>query len=132
MLYSTILRRNIVPKINRTVPPLKDPLSISSRVKRVRLRKVKRAKVSQLLSQFTVLWVNRLGVPFNTTGFFLRVFRGGFLIAVVPFDSFGTAVVPNFFTPISTNLVIQTVSSLGFVFRQRRVPAGVSSFVVIG
>jgi hypothetical protein len=67
-----------------------------------------------------------------TTGFFLRVFSGGFLVAVVPFDSFGTAVVSNLFTPIPSNLIIQTVSSSGIAFRQRRVPAGVSWFAVIG
>lgn len=121
-----------MPKVKTNAPPLKDPLFKTSRVKRVRLNKSKRAKVSQLLSRFTVLWVNTLGVPFNTTGFFLRVFRRGVLIAVVPFDSFGTAVVPNLFTPITSSLTIQTVSSTGIVFRQRRVPAGVSSFAVIG
>jgi hypothetical protein len=59
-----------MPKMKRNAPPLKDPLFKSTWVKRVRLSKVKRVKVSQLLSRFTVLWVNRFGVPFIQQAFF--------------------------------------------------------------
>lgn len=90
-------------------------------------------KPTQRLTRFTVLWVNNAGVPFNTTGFTCQARTlGGALISTVRFDSFGTAVFNNIFTPTNRTIVIRTFNRFGVLFRTRTVPARVSAYAIIG
>ncbi|OCT16228.1 hypothetical protein A8709_01960 [Paenibacillus pectinilyticus] len=93
----------------------------------------KSIKPTQRLSRFTVLWVNNAGVPFNTTGFVCEARTlGGIFIAAVRFDSFGTAVFNNIFTPTNRTLIIRTFNANGVLFRTRTVPARVAAYAIIG
>lgn len=88
---------------------------------------------SPRLSVFTVIWVNRSGVPFNTTGFFAVAFTtSGRRVATATFDSFGVAQFLSIPTRTSIRLVIRLFNRNGVLFRTRQVPAGVEAFAVIG
>lgn len=115
-----------------TIRRAKPPKGNSVQGQRViRAARPKGTTPGQLLSNFTVVWVDRNGVPFDTTGFFLRVFRNGRRIGTFPFDRNGVAIT-NIDALTRTRLTIRTFNSRGVLFRTRTVPAGVEVFAIIG
>jgi hypothetical protein len=81
----------------------------------------------------TVIWVNRFGVPFNTTGFFAVLFtNAGRRVATATFDSFGVVQFSSVPARTVIPFVIRTFNRNGVLFRTRRIPAGVEAFSIIG
>lgn len=115
----------------RTIPTRKDLGQRGKAFARVPLNK--KVGPKQLLARFTVLWVNRAGVPFVTTGFTCRASStGGTLLATTNFDAFGTAVFNTIGTPTIRTLVLRTFDADGNLFRTRTVRSGVSAYAIIG
>ncbi|MBW7476779.1 hypothetical protein K0T92_18835 [Paenibacillus oenotherae] len=85
-----------------------------------------------ILNRLTVLWVQRNGVPFNTTGFFALLIRNGLVVSSASFDRFGVVRFNNIGTPTNVSYTIRTFSSSGVLFRSRTIPAGVEAFAIIG
>jgi hypothetical protein len=115
----------------RVRPPLKDSLGkgkIRRRVKPI----AKSAQTGPTFSRLTVLWVQGNGVPFDTTGFFARLYSGGTLVQTAAFDRFGVVRFSNVRTLTDRNFVIRLFSATGVQFRERSIPAGVEAFAVIG
>ncbi|MNI16733.1 hypothetical protein D3C73_700780 [compost metagenome] len=99
---------------------------IMSRLKRKR-------KPKQILFNFTVLWVNNNGDPFNTSGFTATARTlDGVLLDSANFDAFGTVVFNNISTPTQQSIRIQTFNANGVLFRTRVAAPGNSSWVIIG
>ena len=85
-----------------------------------------------ILSRLTVVWVQTNGVPFNTTGFFARLFRGNQLVSIASFDRFGVVRFNNIRTLTNSRYTIQAIRNDGVLFRTRVIPAGVETFAIIG
>ncbi|REE92816.1 hypothetical protein A8990_103114 [Paenibacillus taihuensis] len=83
-------------------------------------------------NRLTVVWVNRNGVPFDTTGFFARLFRNGVLVSTASFDSFGVVRFNNIGTPTNVSYTIRTFNANGVLFRTRTIPRGVAAYAIIG
>ncbi|SEO15392.1 hypothetical protein [Paenibacillus sp. OV219] len=83
-------------------------------------------------NRLTVVWVNQNGVPFNTTGFFARLFRNGQLVSTASFDSFGVVRFNNIGTLTNVSYNIRTFNANGVQFRSRNIPAGVQTYAIIG
>lgn len=83
-------------------------------------------------NRLTVVWVNQNGVPFDTTGFFARLFRNGQLVATASFDSFGVVRFNNISTLTNVSYNIRTFNANGIQFRSRNIPARVQTFAIIG
>lgn len=89
---------------------------------------VRQAPIFPLL---TVVWVQINGVPFNTTGFFARLSRGGVLVDTARFDRNGV-VRFNVATLTRVTFTLRVFSASGILFRTRIIPAGVETFAIIG
>ncbi|MDU0201412.1 MULTISPECIES: hypothetical protein [Paenibacillus] len=112
---------------------IRPPQTLKGNYKKVPLTRFRSVKPTQTLTRFTVIWANNNGVPFNTTGFFAVLRRtNGTFVQAVNFDRFGTAVFFAVRTPTNRPFILRTFRNDGTLFRVRFVPAGVSSFVVIG
>ncbi|MFC5652823.1 hypothetical protein ACFPYJ_27720 [Paenibacillus solisilvae] len=85
-----------------------------------------------IFNRLTVVWVQQNGVPFNTTGFFARLFRGNQLVSTATFDRFGVVRFNNIGTLTNAAFTIQAIRNDGVLFRTRRIPAGVETFAIIG
>ncbi|REE91589.1 hypothetical protein A8990_10497 [Paenibacillus taihuensis] len=83
-------------------------------------------------NRLTVLWVNIDGVPFNTTGFFARLFRNGQLVATASFDRYGVVRFNNINTLTNFSYNIRTYDANGLEYRSRNIPAGVQTYAIIG
>ncbi|MBD0383689.1 hypothetical protein [Paenibacillus sedimenti] len=118
--------------VKRALPPRKD----NGQRGRVFIRRAplnRKLRPKQLLSRFTVLWVNTAGVPFSTAGFTCRASStGGTLLATANFDNFGTAIFNTIPTPTARTLVIRTFDADDNLFRTRTVRSGISAFAIIG
>ncbi|PPQ48622.1 hypothetical protein C5G87_11110 [Paenibacillus peoriae] len=112
---------------------IRPPQTLKSTGRKVPVTRYRNVSPTQTLRRFTVIWANNDGVPFNTTGFFaiLRRLDGSFVQAA-GFDGFGTARFSRVRTPTNQPYILRTFRDDGVLFRVRSVPAGVSSFVVIG
>ncbi|MGM1022584.1 MAG: hypothetical protein ACQEXV_19180 [Bacillota bacterium] len=112
---------------------IRPPQTLKSTGRKVPVTKYRNVSPTQTLRRFTVIWARNDGVPFITTGFFavLRRTNGSFVQAV-NFDGFGTARFSRVRTPTNQPYILRTFRDDGTLFRVRSVPAGVSSFVVIG
>ena len=110
-------------------PPRRD--SKKSRIVRVAPRNVGPI-TGPILSRLTVVWVQFNGVPFNTTGFFARLTRGGVLVSTASFDSFGVVRFNNIATPTNVSYTLRVFSARGVLFRTRTLPAGIEAFAIIG
>ncbi len=87
---------------------------------------------SQTFKRFTVVWVQINGVPFDTTGFVARLFRGGRLVASAEFDRFGAVRFNQIRTLTRVAYTLRVMNRNGVLFRTRTIPAGVQTFAVIG
>ncbi|BBH21795.1 hypothetical protein Back11_31400 [Paenibacillus baekrokdamisoli] len=100
------------------------------------IRKTRARGLSQstgtTFNRLTVVWVAQNGVPFNTTGFFARLFRGNQLISTAFFDRFGVVRFNNVRTLTNATFTIQVIRNDGVLFRTRTIPAGVQTFAIIG
>lgn len=85
-----------------------------------------------IFNRLTVVWVQRNGVPFNTTGFFALLIRNGRVVSTSSFDRFGVVRFNNIGTLTNVSYTIRTFSSSGVLFRSRTIPAGVETFAIIG
>ncbi|TFE25770.1 hypothetical protein [Cohnella luojiensis] len=83
-------------------------------------------------NRLTVVWVQNNGVPFNTTGFFARLSRGGILVSTANFDRFGVVRFNNVGTLTNVSFTLRLFNRNGVLFRTRFIPAGVETFAVIG
>ena len=83
-------------------------------------------------NRLTVVWVQSNGVPFDTTGFFARLFRGNTLVQTAAFDRFGVVRFSRVSTLTNVSYTIRVIDSSGVTFRSRNIPAGVETFAVIG
>ncbi|KQN96147.1 hypothetical protein [Paenibacillus sp. Leaf72] len=83
-------------------------------------------------NRLTVVWVTTSGVPFNTTGFFARLFRGNTVVAIAAFDRFGVVRFNQIETLTNVSYTIRLFNSNGVLFRTAFIPAGVQTFAVIG
>ncbi|MDP1512203.1 hypothetical protein L8C07_17220 [Paenibacillus sp. CMAA1739] len=112
---------------------IRPPKTLKSTGRKVPITRYRNVSPTQTLTRFTVIWANNDGVPFNTTGFFATLRRlDGTFVQAAGFDSFGTARFSRVRTPTNQAYVLRTFRDDGTLFRVRSVPAGVSSFVVIG
>ncbi|WP_338552958.1 hypothetical protein [Paenibacillus sp. KS-LC4] len=115
----------------KMIPPFLGPKG-SGKV----ISKVKRTKNFKsggpTFNRLTVVWVTNNGVPFNTTGFFARLFRGDNVVAVASFDRFGVVRFNQIQTLTSVSYTIRLYNSNGVLFRTAFIPAGVQTFAVIG
>lgn len=113
----------------RVKPPIKGPRGAS----KVLTKTIKAGKLQSgpTFDRLTVLWVDRNGIPFDTTGFNAALYRGNVLVQTARFDRFGVV----FFSKISTlttasyTLQVYTPSR---VYRTKTIPAGIEAFAVIG
>jgi hypothetical protein len=109
------------------------PKLYASTGKKIKLPKRAGASVlGPILSRLTVTWVQRNGVPFNTTGFAARLSRGGSIIQTTTFDRFGVVRFSRVGTLTNVSYTIRIFSPSGVLFRTRTIPAGVETFAVIG
>ncbi|UHA74751.1 hypothetical protein [Paenibacillus sp. 481] len=112
-------------------PPRKDPAGKST-FARKSIAPSRITPIGPIFSRLTVVWVNRNGVPFNTTGFFALAFVGNTLISTAFFDNFGVVRFNNINTLTNVPITIRTFNAAGFLFRTRHIPAGVETFAIIG
>ncbi|MBD2844897.1 hypothetical protein IDH44_06830 [Paenibacillus sp. IB182496] len=112
-------------------PPL-----LATRVRGAVLRTRKKARQANvtgpILPRLTVAWVQQNGVPFDTTGFFARLFRGNTLVQSSGFDRFGVVRFSRVNTLTNASFTVRVYSDNGVLFRTRTIPAGVEIFAVIG
>lgn len=87
---------------------------------------------STTFNRLTVVWVNQNGVPFDTTGFFARLFRNGQLVSTANFDRNGVVRFNNIGTLTNVSYNIRTFNANGVQFRSRTIPAGVQTYAIIG
>ena len=117
------------------VPPQSDPFPkriVVQKQKRIMVR-LKKNKISQRLRVLTVIWVDALGVPFNTIGFVGAIYtRNGVLLDTASFDNFGVVQFNRISTPVLIPLVVRTFNSTGVLFRTRTIPSGLAAFAIIG
>lgn len=114
-------------------PSYADSLPKGRAYRKISVANLPAIRKSPRLSVFTVIWVNRSGIPFHTTGFFAVAFTtSGRRVATATFDSFGVAQFLSIPTRTSIRLVVRIFNRRGVLFRTRRVPAGVEAFSVIG
>ncbi|MFS0727100.1 hypothetical protein [Paenibacillus sp. 1P07SE] len=85
-----------------------------------------------IFNRLTVVWVQSNGVPFDTTGFFARLYRGNTLVQTSSFDRFGVVRFSRVETLTQVSYTIRVFNSSGVQFRSRSIPAGVETFAVIG
>jgi hypothetical protein len=85
-----------------------------------------------ILDRLTVTWVQSNGVPFDTTGFFARLFRNGTLVQTAAFDRFGVVRFSSVATLTQVSYTLRVFDANGFLFRTRTIPAGVETFAIIG
>ncbi|MGQ3479758.1 hypothetical protein [Paenibacillus sp. TY11] len=112
---------------------IRPPQTLKSTGRKVPASRYHNVSPTQTLRRFTVIWANNNGVPFNTSGFFATLRRAdGSFVQAAGFDSFGTARFSRVRTPTNQPYTLRTFRDDGTLFRVRSVPAGVSSFVVIG
>jgi hypothetical protein len=116
----------------------KPPKGDSKKSRIIRTKNLSRSSSSgrtgsgPIFSRLTVVWVQNNGVPFNTTGFFARLFRGNQLVSTAGFDRFGVVRFNNIGTLTNVTFTIRTFNSNGILFRTRIIPAGVEAFAIIG
>lgn len=115
----------------RVKPPLKDQ-GAKKVIRRWVKPIAKSAQTGPILNRLTVVWVQNNGVPFDTTGFFARIYSGGALVQTASFDRFGVVRFSRIPTLTNRNFVIRVFSSAGVQFRERSIPAGVEAFAIIG
>ncbi len=118
--------------VARVRPPLKDKAGAKGGIPRRVKPIAKSNQTGPTLSRLTVLWVQTNGVPFDTTGFFARIYSGGTLVQTASFDRFGVVRFSSIPTLTNRNFVIRVFSSAGVQFRERSIPAGVEAFAIIG
>ncbi|WP_025721326.1 hypothetical protein [Paenibacillus sp. 1-18] len=112
---------------------IRPPQTLKSTGRKVPASRYRNVSPTQTFRRFTVIWANNDGVPFNTSGFFATLRRlDGSFVQAAGFDSFGTARFSRVRTPTNQPYILRTFRDDGTLFRVRSVPAGVSSFVVIG
>jgi len=123
-----------MPKTAMTnFPTYADSLPKGRIYRKISVTNLPAIRSSPRLSVLTVLWVNRSGVPFHTTGFFAVAFTAtGRRVATATFDGYGVAQFLSIPTRTTTRLVIRLFNRHGVLFRTRRVPAGVEAFSIIG
>lgn len=85
-----------------------------------------------IFSRLTVVWVGNDGVPFDTRGFFARLFRNNQVVATAFFDNFGVVRFNGIRTLTNASFTIRTFNANGVQFRSRFIPAGVETFAIIG
>lgn len=113
----------------------KPPALDSGQSRIVRKVKVNRKRVGStgtIFTRLTVVWVQRNGVPFDTTGFTARLTRGGVLVSTAAFDRFGVVRFNNVRVLTTVAFTLRVFSPTGVLFRTRTIPAGVETFAVIG
>ncbi|MFC4304239.1 hypothetical protein [Cohnella boryungensis] len=114
-------------------PPPKGDSKRSRVLKRIKLSSRSRRIISgPTFSRLTVVWVQNNGVPFDTTGFFARLSRGGVLVSTASFDRFGVVRFNNIRTLTNATFTIRVFNFNGVLFRTRTIPAGVQTFAIIG
>jgi hypothetical protein len=112
-------------------PPQRD--SKKSRVLRTKsLSRSSGTSSGPIFTRLTVVWVQINGVPFNTTGFFARLFWGNQLVSTANFDPFGVVRFNNISTLTNVPFTLLTFNRNGILFRTRFIPAGVETFAIIG
>jgi len=114
-------------------PPQKD--SKHSKVlsaKTVPTQKLTGKNSGQTFPRLTVVWVQSSGVPFDTTGFFARIYRGSVLVDTNDFDRFGVVRFNRIRTLTNVAYTLRVFSDNGVLFRTRTIPAGVQTFAIIG
>ncbi|MFC4779598.1 hypothetical protein ACFO9Q_22690 [Paenibacillus sp. GCM10023252] len=95
-------------------------------------RKASALQVGPTFSRLTVLWVGSNGVPFDTSGFFARLFRGNSIVQTASFDGFGVVRFSRVSTLTTVSYTIRLYNENGVQFRVRTIPAGVQTYAVIG
>lgn len=109
------------------------PKRPAGKVRRVSLPLVKRQTTSgPTFNRLTVVWVQNNGVPFDTTGFFARLFRNNSLVQTANFDRFGVVRFSRVRTLTQVSYTLRVYDATGTLFRTRTIPAGVETFAVIG
>lgn len=86
----------------------------------------------RVLNRLTVVWVNRRGVPFDTSGFNAVLSRGTRIVEVARFDRNGVVQFRGIRTLTRVSYTLRLFDNRGRLFRTRFIPAGVEAFVVIG
>jgi len=92
----------------------------------------KSGRTGPIFSRLTVVWVQSNGVPFDTTGFFARLFRGNTLVQTASFDRFGVVRFSRVRTLTEVAFTLRVFNANGTLFRTRSIPAGVETFAIIG
>ncbi|GBF78289.1 hypothetical protein PA598K_06913 [Paenibacillus sp. 598K] len=98
----------------------------------IKVKPVGAASSGPIFSRFTAVWVQSNGVPFDTSGFFARLFRGNTLVQTASFDRFGVVRFSRVSTLTQVAYTIRVFDSSGVEFRRRNIPAGVETFAIIG
>ncbi|MGG1619115.1 hypothetical protein ACIFQM_00635 [Paenibacillus sp. NRS-1782] len=112
---------------------IRPPQTLKSTGRKVPATRYRNVSPTQTFSRFTVIWARNDGVPFITTGFFAVLRRTDeSFVQAANFDSFGTVRFDKVRTPTNHPYILRTFRDDGTLFRVRSVPAGVSSYVVIG
>ncbi|BBI35279.1 hypothetical protein [Cohnella abietis] len=106
--------------------------SKGSRIIRRKIAGTRNINNNPTFNRLTVVWVQRNGVPFDTTGFFARLSRGNTLVSTASFDRFGVVVFNNIRTLTNVSYTLRVFSNNGVLFRTRTIPAGVETFAIIG
>ena len=112
-------------------PRVKPKLNSSKVIRTAKLVR-KPGKTGPIFRRLTVVWVQSNGVPFDTTGFFARLFRGTTLVQTPSFDRFGVVRFSNVRTLTQVAYTLRVFSANGTLFRTRNIPAGVETFAIIG
>ncbi|PZD94660.1 hypothetical protein DNH61_17050 [Paenibacillus sambharensis] len=82
--------------------------------------------------RLTVSWVQQNGVPFDTTGFFARLYQGSRIVQTAAFDRFGVVRFSRVPTLTDVPYTIRVIDENGVQYRQRTIPAGVQTYAIIG
>ncbi len=112
-------------------PKVKPKLKSSKVIRTTKLVR-KSSNTGPIFNRLTVVWVQSNGVPFDTTGFFARLYRGNNLVQTASFDRFGVVRFSRVRTLTEAAYTIRVYSANGTLFRTRSIPAGVETFAVIG
>ncbi|SFF29424.1 hypothetical protein SAMN05216378_5835 [Paenibacillus catalpae] len=116
----------------RIKPTLKSPSKGKGKVVK-RAAQLAPQQSGPIFSRLTVVWVTDEGIPFNTTGFFARLYRGNTIVSTASFDRFGVVRFNNITTLTTAVFTIRIFRSAdGALFRTRTIPSGVETFAVIG
>ncbi len=116
---------------NMASPNVKPKLKSSKVIRTAKLVR-KPGRTGPILRRLTVVWVQSNGVPFDTTGFFARLYRGTTLVQTASFDRFGVVRFNKVRTLTEVAYTIRVFSANGTLFRTRSIPAGVETFAIIG